>query len=451
MSQQEYKKDAFGFMNDNAYVNSLPSPHHQKIPANYYEDIIKKHALGGYDENQQKQLEKQRPKDDFKNTEALDVYQELSLYIGDYETDNNKAKGLKDSEVMAAIQCMAKICSPFDHNNFKVLHYFHIHGGTPRDLITGKPIKDIDLIIDIHGLQSHARNCQSKQCLLSKHLRSNINEYYRIMKIENEQQRNNEYIISDKVINGRLFFNYFKQQTTSKNSFIKSTTGPIKRGANLFLYQMVFDNGIDFDLVDCTYYGTSDRRRSTYWTHQVLALDFIYEVTYEDHCKRVDATINALSIHLSDIIGVSMKKWINYIYDPFGKERQFTAVSDIKNRIIRAYGNYLYSLAKTEKGQGEMIIYRTIKNCTKFKGGGPIYLSKKMRTSGNNYKEWFNTDMIKKQEYQRVIRHIFGHNYYKKQGVTEDLVLSVFHAFWYDGAIFAMYKHNELFRLEINV
>eukprot|EP01084_Bolivina_argentea_P161758 281553_1 len=389
-------------------------------------------------------------------------------------------KRLNKQDLMNSIQYFANIFSSLNHSGFNVLSYVHIHGGTPRDILTNKPVKDIDLIIDIRSIQLHAKQCKNYNCILSKHYQQNKNEYTRIKKTkdnfgsvsqwEKEMETNGEFLSSKKIINCKYFVDIIEKHMKSNQNKMIAKIKRIPKSKTLPLYQIFFNNNIDFDMVDCSFYGVSigTIQRQMPWNGNQFQTDEIWPFSYEQHVVRSDCTFNGLSIIVSDIVGIPMNQWKNKIHDPFaantmlGKlaksNRYQNAIHHLLNRQIIGYinksnVNFLTLTLTMQVGQVEMFIYRLIKNCTKVGGNAqdPIYIDINLISAiWLNYSKLF-VRLKDKSYYERFIRHIFAHNYYKKQGVTEDLVLSVFHAFWYDGAIFAMYKHNELFRREINV
>eukprot|EP01084_Bolivina_argentea_P133986 236415_1 len=394
------------------------------------------------------------------NIPSLNEMNELLDQIEENENkfdDDKKNDGINEYALMETIKYFAKTFQHLNHDNFNVLDYFHIHGGTPRDVITGKPIKDIDIIIDNRSIQLHANKCNKYNCILSQYLKQNRNEYNRISQIQNDEKQITEYLTSNKIINCLYFVNILKKdKNTNKNSIIQEIK-EISKSDRMKLYQIFFNNCIDFDMIDCSFLGssrqyfgdTTNKNNNTLWPY-----------TYDDHVSRVDATFNGLSIVISDIINVPLNKWKNYIFDPFNENNRLgkfaetnnhkNAINSLLNRKLVIYAGkspydvpfVLYSMDKTE-GYVELMIYRTIKNCTKFSGNvdtDKIYIDEELILGfWMNYPKLYKT--LTSNYLNRFVRHIFAHNYFKKSSrITENLILNIFRITLFDRHIINIYK-----------
>eukprot|EP01083_Nonionella_stella_P012519 35515_1 len=381
------------------------------------------------------------------------------------EQKANYRKANSDDDFYVAMKEFCSIFKPFAHRasgtaeDFNLLNGFIIHGGTPRDLITGRQVNDIDMLFRTRAVQMHAAECTYKQCIFRQHFAANKQEYYKIQKLKLEPARTDRHISSKKIINARFIFS--KTEHAFKKIGAKVTgprITPTYSGLNgIAVFVITFKNGVEFEVMDTNYFGFSANQMeidaeyaSNHDPHfkSEPGKDMFFEIDYYQSSCRCDASINTLAIYTSQIEGKRLNEWKDYVVDPTFEGK---ALSDLKNGIIRipilwdpewekskTVLAYLEYAIQTNPSLCERMVYRTLKNCTKFKGN-TVYIDGSLVGCLCRHYEGLNAAKkkggIRHERYKDIVRHLFEHKYYNRPGIDEDLILAVFAILGYDRVI----------------
>eukprot|EP01084_Bolivina_argentea_P231928 391019_1 len=213
-------------------------------------------------------------------------------------------------------------------------------------------------------------------------------------------------------------------------------------------------------------------------------LSNVYPMTHKEHAKRVDCTFNALYIKLSSAINVDTSEWYNIVVDPYNKmqraDKDMNAIKDLQQKIVRPYRDAPYwsalnsdksssssllgSIASNaQRGQAEFLIFRVLKNAYKLKDQSkPIFISKQYRELlERTYSEWFDVnnlmedvvyngkEKINESKLERVLRHVFNHNYFKNDKMPNQYVIGIYHMLGYDNLLVKQCEKSHDFRNEI--
>eukprot|EP01084_Bolivina_argentea_P278314 475380_1 len=90
-----------------------------------------------------------------------------------YADDNDITIGITDEQLKPCLSYLRKLWNNYFNEN--IFKFIYIHGGTLRDLINKKPVRDIDLSVDLHKIHYHAKKeCRNKNCqILNNFIKNN--------------------------------------------------------------------------------------------------------------------------------------------------------------------------------------------------------------------------------------------------------------------------------------
>eukprot|EP01084_Bolivina_argentea_P278315 475381_1 len=99
-----------------------------------------------------------------------------SIHLVYYADDNDITIGITDEQLKPCLSYLRDVWNNYFNEN--ICKFIYIHGGTLRDLINKKPVKDIDLTVDLHKIHYHAidakKECQNKNCqILNNFIKNN--------------------------------------------------------------------------------------------------------------------------------------------------------------------------------------------------------------------------------------------------------------------------------------
>eukprot|EP01084_Bolivina_argentea_P155953 271750_1 len=399
---------------------------------------------------------------------------------------NIQVDGLKNDVVQECLKYLSDVFnSNFSHdspNAFTITDHIDIHGGCCRDSILHRPIKDIDLSVDLHSLHLHASKCENVNCKLRKNWKEEdyisvrypkkknpiATPYPSVPSLDNVDAILHGYLLSTRIINTRWLLKTLKQDKNF-NKYCSSIKGPNVRANTLVTHQIYFKNGVDIDIMDCSSFITeyTEFNKETWIT-------FKWPITHELHARMADATFNSLFIPISSIVGVDIKQWGKYVVDPYTKYKMarrnyikrtnenfiVSAIKDLQTGVVRAYK----ASEATKKprygnqkgtGQSELIIFRTIKNVSKLKGRNIIYIDTELQYSIQRgiYLFFDPKELMKEQTkhgdgLDSVLHHIFNHNYFRK--IDDDTVIAIYHLFRYNSYIYWYYLNKDIFRSKVD-
>ena len=219
-----------------------------------------------------------------------------------------------------------------------------------------------------------------------------------------------------------------------------------------------------------------------------IELADIYPFTHKEHAKRSDCTFNAVYIKLSSIVNeeetCDPQTWYNLVIDPFEKaeraDKDIRSIKDLEECIVRPYKDAAFwdmssndplqssslmgtILSNAKSGQAELLIFRVIKNTYKLhKLQKPIKIGKRYtEVMLESYPLWFNVDdLIHQTVYNKknkqietaldkVLRHVFAHNYFIGGKIPIEYVIGVYHLLQYDYILVKEYNKNQVFKTQL--